>query len=53
MTGSLAWDFGPKNVTVNAIAPGGVKTDMYAQTAAEYIPGADRMTVEETDKIVS
>jgi len=37
----LATDFGDKRITVNAIAPGGVKTDMYAEAARKYIPGAE------------
>lgn len=37
---SFATDFGSKGITVNAIAPGGVKSDMFAQVAWRYIPGA-------------
>ncbi|XDG08122.1 hypothetical protein ABKA04_007737 [Annulohypoxylon sp. FPYF3050] len=44
ITRSLATDFGPNGITVNAIAPGGVKTDMFAEAAINYIPGADRAT---------
>jgi 3-oxoacyl-[acyl-carrier protein] reductase len=32
-------DFGPKRVTVNAIAPGGVATDMAVENAWRYSPG--------------
>ncbi|KAH0370214.1 hypothetical protein KCU65_g2630, partial [Aureobasidium melanogenum] len=53
MTKSLAWDFGARNITVNCIAPGGIKTDMYAAAAAKYIPGGDKMTIEEIDDKVS
>ncbi|KAI2470684.1 NAD(P)-binding protein [Annulohypoxylon bovei var. microspora] len=42
ITRSLATDFGPSGVTVNAIAPGGVKSDMFADAAINYIPGADK-----------
>jgi 3-oxoacyl-[acyl-carrier protein] reductase len=42
ITRSLATDFGPHGITVNAIAPGGVKTDMFAEAAINYIPGADK-----------
>lgn len=37
---SFATDFGSKGITVNAIAPGGVKSDMFTQVAWRYIPGA-------------
>ena len=40
ITKSFAKDFGKKGITVNAIAPGGVKSDMFAQVAWKYIPGA-------------
>lgn len=37
---SFATDFGSKAITVNAIAPGGIKSDMFTQVAWRYIPGA-------------
>ncbi|CAF9904039.1 MAG: hypothetical protein ALECFALPRED_004814 [Alectoria fallacina] len=40
ITKSFAKDFGHRGITVNAIAPGGVKSDMFAQVAWKYIPGA-------------
>ena len=40
ITKSFAKDFGHKKITVNAIAPGGVKSDMSAKVAWRYIPGA-------------
>ncbi|KAI9813213.1 MAG: hypothetical protein M1826_002529 [Phylliscum demangeonii] len=36
-----ATDSGPRRITVNAIAPGGVETDMYAEAARKAIPGAE------------
>jgi NAD(P)-dependent dehydrogenase (short-subunit alcohol dehydrogenase family) len=33
-------DFGHKHITVNGIAPGGIKSDMYVEAARHYIPGA-------------
>lgn len=39
MVKCLAWDFGPKNITVNCLAPGGIKSDMYEQASAEYFHG--------------
>jgi 3-oxoacyl-[acyl-carrier protein] reductase len=46
-TRSFAADCGHKKITVNAIAPGGVKTDMYTENAWHYTPGADPSTSEE------
>jgi len=38
----FAGDFGKKKITVNAVAPGGVKSDMFAENARKYVPpGAD------------
>jgi len=39
-TRSFAKDCGPKRITVNAIAPGGVMSDMFHQNAWHYAPGA-------------
>lgn len=39
VTKSFAKDFGKKGITVNAIAPGGIKSDMFTQVAWRYIPG--------------
>ncbi|MCJ1463672.1 hypothetical protein MMC07_002280 [Pseudocyphellaria aurata] len=41
ITKSFATDFGKKGMTCNAIAPGGIKSDMFTQVAWRYIPGAD------------
>lgn len=41
ITKAFATDFGNKGMTCNAIAPGGVKSDMFTQVAWRYIPGAD------------
>lgn len=41
ITKSFATDFGRRGMTCNAIAPGGVKSDMFTQVAWRYIPGAD------------
>lgn len=49
MVKCLAWDFGKKQITVNCIAPGGVKTDMYTEAAANYIPGGNLLSEAEID----
>lgn len=38
-TRSFAIDCGPKGVTCNAIAPGGIKTEMFDSNAWHYAPG--------------
>ncbi|CAI4215232.1 unnamed protein product [Parascedosporium putredinis] len=38
-TRAFSVDCGEKQVTVNAIAPGGVKTDMYDENSWHYVPG--------------
>ncbi|KAH7035542.1 uncharacterized protein B0I36DRAFT_360890 [Microdochium trichocladiopsis] len=46
----MAVDFGDKKITVNAIAPGGIKTDMYHAVCREYIPGGTELNNEEVDE---
>lgn len=53
MTKCLAVDFGKRNITVNCIAAGGVKTDMYTENAAKYIPGGESMTSQQIDDALS
>ncbi len=50
---TLRLDFGPKRITVNAIAPGGVKTDMYTEAARKYIPGAENWSDAQVDEVAS
>ncbi|KAF2863122.1 NAD(P)-binding protein [Piedraia hortae CBS 480.64] len=40
MVKAFATDFGVRGITVNGVAPGGIKSDMFAQNAWHYIPGA-------------
>ena len=50
----LAPDFGPRGITVNSIAPGGVKTDMAADVGYKYIPEADASwSVDTIEKFVA
>ncbi|KAL8727583.1 MAG: hypothetical protein Q9181_005667, partial [Wetmoreana brouardii] len=39
MVKAFATDFGARGITVNGLAPGGVKSDMFTQNAWRYIPG--------------
>lgn len=50
-TRCFAADFGAKRCTVNSIAPGGVKSDMFTNNAWRYAPGCDRnSSMEEIEK---
>ncbi|KAJ5176934.1 uncharacterized protein N7482_002811 [Penicillium canariense] len=53
MAKCLAVDFGPRNITVNVLAAGGVKTDMYDHNATEYIPGGENMTAQQIEELLS
>jgi tetrahydroxynaphthalene reductase len=46
----MAVDFGDKKITVNAVAPGGIKTDMYHAVCREYIPNGDSLDNEGVDE---
>jgi tetrahydroxynaphthalene reductase len=46
----MAIDFGDKKITVNCIAPGGIKTDMYQKVCKEYIPNGENLNDEEVDE---
>jgi len=47
MIKSLAFDFAPKKITVNAVAPGGVATDMAAEALKDYFPNAGKGMTED------
>jgi tetrahydroxynaphthalene reductase len=49
----MAIDFGDKKITVNAVAPGGIKTDMYHAVCKEYIPGGEKLDDEGVDEVSS
>ncbi|KAK0610124.1 hypothetical protein B0T17DRAFT_621394 [Bombardia bombarda] len=46
----MAIDFGDKKITVNAVAPGGIKTDMYHAVCREYIPNGASLDNEGVDE---
>ena len=46
----MAIDCGDKKITVNAVAPGGIKTDMYHAVCKEYIPNGENLTHEQVDE---
>ncbi|KAJ0115176.1 hypothetical protein J7T55_001586 [Diaporthe amygdali] len=52
MVKCLAHDFGSRKITVNCIAPGGIKSDMYTEAAKDYFPGGENLTAEEIDEKV-
>ena len=43
----LAAELGPRNITVNVIAPGGTKSDMYDANAPHYVNPQSTATVDE------
>ncbi|KAJ0124857.1 hypothetical protein N8I77_005843 [Diaporthe amygdali] len=49
----MAIDFGDKKITVNAIAPGGIKTDMYHAVCREYIPGGKTLDDDGVDEFAA
>ncbi|KAK5706869.1 Short chain dehydrogenase AgnL6 [Elasticomyces elasticus] len=49
----LAKDCGDKKITVNAVAPGGIVTDMFHATAKDYLPNAENMTEQQILDIVA
>ena len=50
----FAPDFGARGITVNTVAPGGVKTDMAADVGFKYIPTADASwTMDDIEKFVA
>ncbi|PNS21397.1 hypothetical protein CAC42_1176 [Sphaceloma murrayae] len=46
----MAIDCGDKRITVNCIAPGGIKTDMYHAVCKEYIPNGENLTNDQVDE---
>jgi len=46
----MAIDCGDKKITVNCVAPGGIKTDMYHAVCREYIPGGDKLSDDDVDE---
>ncbi|TVY83504.1 Trihydroxynaphthalene reductase [Lachnellula suecica] len=46
----MAIDMGDKKITVNCIAPGGIKTDMYHKVCREYIPNGANLSDDGVDE---
>merc|ERR1712029_463788 len=46
----MAIDCGDKKITVNAVAPGGIKTDMYHAVCKEYNPNGENLTDDQVDE---
>jgi len=49
-TRCMAIDCGDKKITVNCVAPGGIKTDMYHAVCKEYIPNGDKLSNDQVDE---
>jgi tetrahydroxynaphthalene reductase len=47
----LALDCGKKKITVNAVAPGGIVTDMFHAVARHYIPNSENLTDTEVKDV--
>jgi tetrahydroxynaphthalene reductase len=47
----MAKDCGSKKITVNAVAPGGTVTDMFHDVAHHYIPGGEKMTIDQLKEV--
>lgn len=47
----LAKDCGKRNITVNAVAPGGIVTDMFPAVAKNYTPNSESMKPEELEEV--
>lgn len=50
-TRAFAVDCGEKRVTVNCIAPGGIKTDMFDENAWHYVPGGFKGMSQDTIQV--
>lgn len=46
----MAIDAGEKKITVNCVAPGGIKTDMYHKVCREYIPNGEKLNDDQVDE---
>jgi len=49
-TRCMAIDCGDKKITVNCVAPGGIKTDMYHAVCREYIPDGQNLSDDQVDE---
>lgn len=48
MIKAFATDFGKRGITVNGVAPGGIKSDMFTQNAWHYIPVSSATSPSQT-----
>lgn len=53
MVKCLAVDLGERSITVNCIAPGGIKTDMWEEYAKDYVPESENMSVTDIDERIA
>lgn len=47
----LAKDCGSRKITVNAVAPGGTVTDMFHDVAHHYIPGGEKLSIDQLKEV--
>ena len=47
----MSKDCGHKEITVNAVAPGGTITDMFHEVSMHYIPGGEKYSAEERQQV--
>ena len=53
MVKCLAVDLGQRGITVNAVAPGGIKTDMWQEYAKYYLKNGASMSDAEVDAVIA
>jgi NAD(P)-dependent dehydrogenase (short-subunit alcohol dehydrogenase family) len=53
MVKCLAWNFASRGITVICLAHGGIKTDMWTEAAAKYLPNGENMSAAEIDREIS
>jgi 3-oxoacyl-[acyl-carrier protein] reductase len=50
---AMATDFGRRGITVNGVAPGGIKSDMFYKNAWRYVNGDPNLSAETVEKMMA